>query len=519
MKILIISFDKKLGEELKNAFSKEEVIVVKNSEEALKIAPTHVDVVIYDAISGAISEEDINNIYQKKFSDSRYVILYDELFPVNRDNLLPEKKVLVQREESPQKIKEIALSSEEFIQEDTQPQPQVQPELQEQRTEEEKTQELPPLDESLLELSAMPQIQAEETEEAQPQEKPQEQESVEDALQKLEELAQELESPQGQEETAPEPAPQPVPEPPPVEEAPVVADSGKRKITLVSFDATLIDSIKTKLGSEYDIVAVKNVRQAMESGEDSALIIYDAISGVIAERGLTELSENPKFSVKPFLILVDDLFPIEVDNIPLSLKKSLSRDAGAEAIEEAVKELMSQAQVSVEAPSVETPAEPPSEPQAEPAAQAVEEQEVPALENLDKIVEELEKDIGEPPSIEVEEPAEEEIIEEEIEIPAIDELAKEVATEPSQTQKEAEKEVPSPPAGVSAEALPNVEEIIKRAVAEKLDGLNIKAEISQKVEEVVQKAVAEAVSKIDIAKIVREETSRILKQKLEELIK
>jgi hypothetical protein len=41
-----------------------EVMDVKNGEEALILVATHFDVIIYDAISGALSEEDINNMYQ-----------------------------------------------------------------------------------------------------------------------------------------------------------------------------------------------------------------------------------------------------------------------------------------------------------------------------------------------------------------------------------------------------------------------------------------------------------------------
>jgi DNA-binding NarL/FixJ family response regulator len=473
MKILIISFDKKLSEELKEAFSQEEVITVKNSEEALKIAPTLVDVVIYDAISGAISEEDINNIYQKKFSEAKYVILYDELFPVNADNLMPENKVLVPREEKVEKIKEVALSSETpaEVNQAQESQPESEPS--------QATEESPPLDDTLLELTAIPEIE----------EKPAE---------------EEIPSPQGEElleeiettsiETAPEDTQSHSPEQ-------VASPDGKRKILLVSFDATLIDSIKGRLASNYEITVVKNTKQAIDKGADSELIIYDAISGVIAEKGLLELSENPQFSVKPYLILIDDLFPIEVDKIPLSAKKSLSRDATAEDIEKAIQELIAQAPaIKVEeSPQEEVPAEPPTE--------VIEEEEIPALENLDKIVEELEKGLEEPVEEEpVEEPesvvAQEEtppIMEQEVEGKAPEEDRKEIAS-----KHELPEEI----------SLEGIEEVIKDAVMQKLSSLKLENLVS----DLVKDSVKEALSGVDFAQIIREETRKLLKERIEELL-
>ncbi len=524
MKILIISFDKKLSEELKEVFSKEEVITVKNSEEALKIAPTHVDVVIYDAISGAISEEDINNIYQKKFSESRYVVLYDELFPVNGDNLLPEKKVLIPREESPKKIKDIALSSDFEYQRDSEQQETAAQEVVEEETQQEETQleetEVPQLDESLLELSAIPEGAEEGTATA---ETPQEQvESPEEAIvSEAEETPQVETSPVEEESVADtqEPAEETQ------EETVLEPSSGRRKILLVSFDATLIDSIKSKFGSEYEIVVVKNTRQATDKGVDSDLIIYDAISGVIAEKGLMELSENPQFSVKPYLILVDDLFPIDVDKIPLNLKKSLSRDTGLEEIKSSVEELISQASsVKVEESPKITTAEEPTEKQEEPAVEEVSaespetEEEIPALENLDKIVEELEKGMEETPQIETEPAPEEELPLEELEAMAQEmpplELDEEEKPAPAEEISHTEQSL-SPPQELTAESLGNIEEIIRSAVAEKLSSVDIEGVISKLVRESVQ----EALSKIDFVQIIREETSKILREKIDELLK
>jgi Response regulators consisting of a CheY-like receiver domain and a winged-helix DNA-binding domain len=104
MKVLIVSFDRNLVEQLKNALSGYEVMDAKNGEEALSLITTHFDVIIYDAMSGALSEEDINNMYQQKFEDAKFVVLVDDLFPINAQNLKRQKKILIPRESTPDQI-------------------------------------------------------------------------------------------------------------------------------------------------------------------------------------------------------------------------------------------------------------------------------------------------------------------------------------------------------------------------------------------------------------------------------
>jgi DNA-binding response OmpR family regulator len=55
MKVLIVSFDRNLVKRLKDALSEYEVMDVKNGEDALSLATPYFDVIIYDAISGALS--------------------------------------------------------------------------------------------------------------------------------------------------------------------------------------------------------------------------------------------------------------------------------------------------------------------------------------------------------------------------------------------------------------------------------------------------------------------------------
>jgi hypothetical protein len=37
-------------------------------------------------------------MYQQKFKDAKFVVLVDDLFPINAQNLKPQKKMLIRRE-------------------------------------------------------------------------------------------------------------------------------------------------------------------------------------------------------------------------------------------------------------------------------------------------------------------------------------------------------------------------------------------------------------------------------------
>jgi len=104
MKVLIVSFDGSLVKQLQNVLSEYEVMDVKNGEEALSLANPYFDVIIYDAMSGALSEEDINKMYLQKFKDAKFVVLVDDLFPINAQNLKPQKKILIPRDSAPNQI-------------------------------------------------------------------------------------------------------------------------------------------------------------------------------------------------------------------------------------------------------------------------------------------------------------------------------------------------------------------------------------------------------------------------------
>ena len=513
MKVLIVSFDKTLTESLKEAFADHEVFIAKNSEEAIKMIPSDIDVVVYDAISGAISEEDINTLYTKKFSNSRYLVLYDELFPVDMNNIIPPAKMKVPRDEDPSsvasKLTEIpaeAVSEEvqEAVQQATAP---TEPEI-----------EIEPTS-----LAEAPQ------QEPEPAEGEGELE-IEPASLDVEQVAQEAAEMVTQEVEAPEEVIQEIPEELTVEEAPVeelpveeappevqeqppspAPTAGGNKVLIVSFDQTLIDSIRTALGGQYQVESVKTVRQAIQKGTDASVVIFDAISGVIAEKGLIDLSNDQYMKDKPYIILVDDLFPINVEGIPLEKKESLSRDTDPSRI----KDLIDQIAVPAEVKPPQQEPEPEPEPTVSEAQEAPTIQETPEIEEVPEIepeeVEEVIEQVQE--EVTAETPPEEA----EEEIPALEALGKiieeqkeEVEEAVQQTYQEAE--APSSPPVSSAELEAQIKETVRKAIDEKM------TEIGGLISDLVRTEIERVFGQVDIERIVKETAAQILREKLDELV-
>ena len=495
MKVLIVSFDKTLTESLQKALEDHEVYVAKNSEEAIKMIPSDVEAVIYDAISGAISEEDINTLYTKKFSNARYLILYDELFPVDQENIIAPQKLLVPRDTDP---KEVVQKLVEF-----------EPEEVKEEKPEESVPEAP--EEFEIEPTALEVTQ-----------------EVEEETTEAEEEAPQEEAPQVQEVT----------EEKEVSEQP--QEGGK--VLIVSFDQTLIDTLKASLGQKYDVVSVKTVKQAMEQAKDARLVVFDAISGVIAEKGLIEMAGDPEIAGKPFVILVDDLFPINVEGIPLEKKVAVSRDTDPERLKEIVREELEKA------PAVGEVAEKTEE---EEAVQTVEEATVQEEEGA---VEEVVEEVAQPPEeFEIEPVTQEETIQEiveeapeieieevpqeEEEVPALEALEKimeEQNIEVEQVSEEEEAETVEET--VQQAAVPQVEagqidldSLIENAVSKALSEDRIKeavlnalrdsmGDIRDMISEVIKQEVNKAFEELDIRNLVRQATYQALKERLEELI-
>ena len=391
MKVLVVSFDRVLAENLRKALSEHEVYTAKNSEEAIKMIPPDVEGVIYDAISGAISEEDINTLYTKKFSNARYVILYDELFPIDESNIIVSQKLLVPRDTPPQEIVR-----------------------------------------KLIGFTEAQEAQIEHTTLTPPKETP---EAVEKTPQ-------------------------------------------ENKVLIVSFDQALIDNLRTYLGQEYELITAKTVKQAMERGRDAKLVLFDAISGVVAERGLLEMSQDPDFAPKPFIILVDDLFPVNTDNIPLEKKTSISRDTDPTRIKEIVEKEITET--------------PPPAPMEEITADVEEEIEVEAPEDVSQSIEDVVKELEESGQ-EVEEKEEEEM-------PALETLGSVV--------EEVRKGEETPPVDLEKvidEEMQKIRELVLESVRDSLP-------------EAVREEVRRVFEEMDVKGIVREVIRQVVKEKIDELI-
>ena len=297
MKVLIISFDRSLVEQLKNVLSEYEVMDVKNGEDALSLASPYFDVIIYDAMSGALSEEDINNMYLQKFKDAKFVVLVDDLFPINAQNLKPQKKILIPRNSAPDQILPAIMAPAQETEEYQLPTLEFEIETHKQ---------------TVKELDGTVEIT------------PSEQESI----QKLffeEELKLAEAQPESKEEVS-----RYIPE----------SVHPKKKVAVVSFDSTLVDSITSLLSENFEPVAVRSFRDLEIFLKDVDGVIFDAISGLTAKKRLMELAKDQDIAQKPFFVLIDELFNIRIDDIPLRKKQAISREEDPREIVEKVKELL-----------------------------------------------------------------------------------------------------------------------------------------------------------------------------------
>jgi len=297
MKVLIVSFDRNLVKQLKNALSEYEVMDVKNGEEALSLAIPYFDVIIYDAISGALSEEDINNLYLQKFKDAKFVVLVDDLFPINAKNLRPQKKMLIPRESTPDQILSAVMAPAQETEEYQLPTLELEIETHKQTVGEV---------EGAIEIA------------------PSEQESIETPFFE-EELKLAEAQPESKEEVS-----QYIPE----------SAHPKKKVAVVSFDSTLADSIISSLSENFEPVVIRSFRDLESLLKDVDGVIFDAISGLASKKRLMELAKDQDIAQKPFLVLIDELFNINIDDVPLRNKHAISRGESPKEIVEKFKEIL-----------------------------------------------------------------------------------------------------------------------------------------------------------------------------------
>ncbi|MFZ8860090.1 MAG: hypothetical protein ACO2PP_06265, partial [Thermocrinis sp.] len=262
---------------------------VKNGEEALSLANPYFDVIIYDAISGALSEEDINKMYLQKFKDAKFVVLVDDLFPINAQNLKPQKKILIPRESTPDQILSVITAPVQETEEYQLPTLELEIETHKQTVEELEKQE------SIETLFFEKGLKSTEV---QP-------ESKEEVYQYISESVH-----------------------------------PKKKVAVVSFDSTLVDSITSLLSENFEPVVIRSFRNLESLLKDVDGVIFDAISGLTAKKRLMELAKDQDIVQKPFLVLIDELFNINIDDVPLRIKHAISREESPKKIVEKFKEII-----------------------------------------------------------------------------------------------------------------------------------------------------------------------------------
>lgn len=256
------------------------------------------------------------------------------------------------------------------------------------------------------------------------------------------------------------------------------ASRSNKKVLIVSFDSALTDTIKATLGTDYEIVNVKNVKEAMDKAKEADLIIFDTISGMIAQKALIDMSQKEEISHKPYILLIDDLFTIDVDKIPLPNKYSFSREAQLGRALEKVRELLTV-----------------------PSHEEIKMEEISQLpaETSPAPVEEVSKEV----------------------LGLLDELFKEQKTEELPVQETEPAKEPISIVGRDLEQAfkDHIKEVLsQKLVEDALKGVMQGLPITSIIEKVIKEEVNRQISLIDIASIVREEASKALKERLKELI-
>ncbi|GAB6077344.1 hypothetical protein [Hydrogenobaculum acidophilum] len=232
MKILVSSFDKLMIEKLQHLLLGENVIFVKNGEEAIRNAPKDIDIIIYDAVSGIVSENDLNSLFEKAYKSSKYIILMDELFPIDPDNLRMPSKIVISRDRELSVLPELLKKYKELI-----------------------TKEHNPIS-SNNEYGAQ-------------------------SSTKTQEVHTGIE------------------------------------ISVVSKDKELLETIKNAL---EDVAYIKIFSSEYSNKEEilnADIIIYDTTEGVSAAKELISMYQSSDI---PVVIILDDMFPIDISRIPIQKK-------------------------------------------------------------------------------------------------------------------------------------------------------------------------------------------------------
>ena len=459
MKVLIVSFDRSLVKQLKNVLSEYEVMDVRNGEEALSLVTPYFDVIIYDAISGALSEEDINNMYQQKFKDAKFVVLVDDLFPINAQNLKPQKKVIIPRDSALDRILSAIMAPVQETEEYRLPILEFEIETRKQTMEEL---------EKVIEIASS------------------EQESIE-ALFFEKGLKPTEVQPESKEEVSQ-----------------YISESvhPKKKVAVVSFDSTLVDSITSLLSENFEPVVLRSFRNLEILLKDVDGVIFDAISGLTAKKRLMELAKDQDIAQKPFLVLIDDLFNIRIDDIPLRKKQAISREEDPREIVEKVKELLS----------------------------PLKEEETTLMQMPKEFLEKQETVQEKEKGAETEEPPQ---ITKELEMPKLEESplpVKEFVLEEQKEEPTPTPQIPIEKAVPTVSALeqkteekgllkgPSIRQVVEEAIKEEIKKAFEGFAPNDLVKELLKEELKKRIESIPLESIIREITYEVLRERLRELI-
>ncbi len=452
MNILIVSFDKNLINKLKEVLSEHNLMDAKNGEEAINTISSYMDVVIYDAVSGSISEEDINNMYRQKFKDSKYIVLVDDLFPVDMNNLMPPKKIRLMRDEAVNKIRDVIRAEPEektiqYIQE---------PSMEENLTIESFSFTEPAMSTSDMESP----VNLREFELSMPEE---------------------------------------------VEMHYVEAtEKPQRKLLLVSFDTALINNLREALAGRVEIIESRNIKEVIQKAKEADIILFDTISGMLAYRTLMDMSKDELLAKKPYVLLIDELFTIDVSSIPLEKKYSFTRET---ELSRAIEKVIELAEEPLQYPLQETWAH----------EQTTQEEDKSIMSLLEEIIgSSLEE---EKPPAPTEEPEAAEV--------SSEELTRDIGMDQMHVISESSAQVDN----IAESLITALEKVLREQLSQEKVYSAISRVISpedvakvlsslleRKLEEVLREKVSEVFSKLDVSEIVREEARKVLKEKLSELI-
>jgi len=412
MKILLVTFDKEMENKVRQLLKDHQIITAKNGEEALLLnLGEDIDAIIYDALAGGIAEDDINRLYDEGFKNVPYIILMDDLFPIDPSNIKPKNKKILSREVEVEKLPEIlkeisekggkieeeAPTKEEIV-EETKPAEEVYAQAQP-KEEETSWEEM---------FAGVSTVKPEtETKEEQKEEKTgPETVTVAETLQE-----------QPKEETVSAPV-----EAAPSEKAPAPAEvSLKKKCLLVSFDMPLVEKIEKLIGTDCDLAIARSAKQALQKygKELFDVIIFDTISGVFAEKGIKDLYEKGNYKDSLYVLLLDEMFPIDVEKLPVKNLRTIKRESELDllpeiienaphitleqALSQAVQEVETTPTVAVEQPPVETKEEkvetPPTVVETLPPVEEIAKEETPKVEEIKEIPTKVEE-VTAPPRVE-----------------------------------------------------------------------------------------------------------------------